>query len=315
MGPLCLFSPHPIPPNNHATKHHGTVSPSSSPCCSWPRQRKPTRKRRLLLWQPRRVSPSQPYSDTTAGSQPRPRRPVEGPFAALITGEWALSEHGGLPFALYAGKDLNAGQKYPLVLALHGKSTNNENGKQVSGWMKSFAKPERYQANPCIIVAPLCYQPFGATGSGWGDKPGEQTIALVRALMKALPVDPKRIYIVGHSMGGFGVCHLMARDPLLFAAGVPVSGFGGGAEEAKLARKPLWLFHAAQDDNVVPVAGARDFAKLFGRAKTFKYTEYPTGGHGIPGKVFDDEEVYKWLFSQGVLATEAVSGLPARPAN
>jgi hypothetical protein len=242
------------------------------------------------------------------------QKPVEGPFAALITGDWALSEHGGLPFALYAGKDLNAGQKYPLLLALHGKSQNNENGKQVSGWMKSFAKPDRYQANPCIIVAPLCYQPFGGTGGGWGDKPGEQTIALVRALMKALPVDPKRIYIVGHSMGGFGVCHLMARDPLLFAAGVPVSGYGGAAEEAKLARKPLWLFHAA-DDKVVAVAGARDFAKLFGRTKTFKYTEYPDGGHGIPGKVFDDEEVYKWLFSQGVHASEPVSSLPPRPPN
>jgi len=247
---------------------------------------------------------------TGAGTQ----KPIEGPFAALMTGDWALGEHGGLPFALYAGKDLNPGQKYPLVLGLHGKSQNNENGKQVGGWMKSFAKPDRYLENPCIIVAPLCYQPFGGTGSGWVDKPGEQTIALVRALMKALPVDPKRIYIVGHSMGGFGVCHLMAREPQLFAAGVPVSGYGGAAEEAKLARKPLWLFHAA-DDKVVPVAGARDFAKLFGRAKTFQYTEYPDGGHGIPGRVFDDEKVYKWLFSQGVQSTGPVSGLPARPSN
>jgi len=272
---------------------------------------------RLYSQTPRPATPNlvpTPRPALSAGPDAGVQKPIGGPFASLITGDWALSEFNGLPFALYAGKDLNPAQKYPLVLALHGKSQNNDNGKQVAGWMKSFVKPERYESNPCIIVAPLCYQPFGATGGGWNDKPGEQTIALVRALTKALPVDPKRIYVVGHSMGGFGVCHIMARDPMLFAAGVPVSGYGGAAEEAKLARKPLWLFHAT-DDNVVPVAGARDFAKLFGHAKTFKYTEYPTGGHGIPGRVFDDEEVQKWLFSQGVHASEPTSLLPPRPSN
>jgi predicted peptidase len=241
-------------------------------------------------------------------------KPGAAAFASLLTGDWALSDFNGLPFALYAAKDLKPGQKYPLVLALHGKSQNNENGKQVTGWMKSFAKPERYQANACIIVAPLCYQPYGGTGSGWGDKPGEQALALVKALAKALPIDPKRIYVAGHSMGGFGVCHLMAREPQLFAAGVAVSGYGGATEEAKLARKPLWLFHAA-DDKTVPVDGARSFAKLFGKTKTFKYTEYPDGGHGIPGKVFDDDETHKWLFAQGVHPSEPSSLLPPRPAN
>jgi predicted peptidase len=280
----------------------------------------------LLFAAPPRVSAQIP-GPTTPSLVPTPRpalsgggnagaqKPIGGPYASLITGAWALSEFNGLPFALYAGKDLDAAQKYPLVLALHGKSSNNENGKQAGGWMNNFVKPTRYQSNPCIVVAPLCYQPYGATGLGWADKPGEQTIALVRALMKSLPVDPKRIYIVGHSMGGFGVCHLMAREPMLFAAGVPVSGYGGAADEARLVRKPLWLFHAT-DDQTVPVAGARDFAKLFGRAKTFKYTEYPDGGHGIPGRVFDDEEVQKWLFSQGVHASsEPTSLLPVRPIN
>ncbi len=34
--------------------------------------------------------------------------------------------------------------------------------------------------------------------------------------------------------------------------------------------------------------------------KTFKYTEYPDGGHGIPGRVFDDETVHDWLFAQAL---------------
>jgi hypothetical protein len=38
--------------------------------------------------------------------------------------------------------------------------------------------------------------------------------------------------------------------------------------------------------------------KAFERSKVSKYTEYPTGGHGITGKVFDTPEVHTWLFSQ-----------------
>jgi dienelactone hydrolase len=226
-----------------------------------------------------------------------PAKPIEGPFAALVTGDWALSEEGGLPFALYAGKELSAAQKYPLVLALHGKSQNNENGKQVGGFIKSFAKPDNYAARPCIIVAPLCYQPYGGGGGGWSDKPGTQTVDLLKKLIKSLPVDDKRIYVVGYSMGGFGTCHLMNTEQRLFTAGVAIAGCTGTSTADSFKRKPLWLFHAA-DDAVVPVSYSRDLAKALERSKTFKYTEYPDGGHGIPGKVFDNPEVHTWLFSQ-----------------
>lgn len=236
-----------------------------------------------------------PASATPAPAAPV--KPIEGPFAALVTGDWALSEESGLPFALYAGKELSAAQKYPLVLALHGKSQNNENGKQVGGFVKSFAKPENYAARPCIIVAPLCYQPYGGTGGGWSDKPGTQAVDLVKKLLKSLPVDDKRIYVVGYSMGGFGTCHLMNTEQRLFAAGIAVAGCTGPSTADSFRRKPLWLFHAA-DDATVPVSYSRDLAKALERSKTFKYTEYPDGGHGIPGKVFDNPEVHTWLFSQ-----------------
>ncbi len=38
--------------------------------------------------------------------------------------------------------------------------------------------------------------------------------------MKSLPIDKTRIYVTGHSMGGFGTCHLLAAEPRLFAAGI-----------------------------------------------------------------------------------------------
>lgn len=224
---------------------------------------------------------------------------VEGPFAELITGDWALSKHKDLPFALYGAKELDASKTYPLILALHGKSQNDENGKQVGGWMKSFTTEARYTKNPCIIVAPLCYQPYGGTGGGWSDKPGEEAVSLVKELIKSLPIDKARVYCVGYSMGGFGTCHLINSEPRLFAAGVAVAGCTGPETAGTFKKVPLWLFHAA-DDAVVDVKYSRNLAEALKRAKDCKYTEYPTGGHGIVGKVFEEEEMHAWLFAKGI---------------
>src|SRR6187402_2051025 len=109
-----------------------------------------------------------------------PAKPLDGPFAKLITGEWELSEYGGMQFALYGGKDINTSEKIPLVLSLHGKTNNNENGKQVSGWMKSFAKPENYAARSCFILAPMSTQPAAGNGVGWRDEQVGQVIKIVK---------------------------------------------------------------------------------------------------------------------------------------
>lgn len=230
---------------------------------------------------------------------PGPTKPVAGPFAELVTGDWALSTYKDLPFALYAAKDLNAAQPIPLILALHGRSQNNENGKQVGGWMKSFAKEDNFKKNPCIVLAPLCYQPYGGSGGGWSDKPGVEAVALVKELMKSLPIDKERIYVVGHSMGGFGTCHLINTEPRLFAAGIAVAGCTGPETAGTFKRVPLWLFHAA-DDPTVEVKYSQALAEALRRDKECKYTEYPTGGHGIMGKVFEDAETHTWLFAKGL---------------
>lgn len=236
------------------------------------------------------AAPVAPASPSATGGS------LNGPYAALVTGDWAQSEFKNLPFAFHAPKDWSAATPLPMVVTLHGKSDNNENGKQVGDWMKVFTKPEHQTKHPCVVLAPLCYQPHGGTGGGWSAKPGDEAIALIKDLVKSLPIDKTRIYVTGHSMGGFGTCHLLASEPRLFAAGIPIAGCSGDA--GALKRIPVWIFHAA-DDDVVKVDGARSLAKALDRSKSFKYTEYPDGGHGIPGRVFADNEVHEWLFAQG----------------
>jgi dienelactone hydrolase len=243
-------------------------------------------------------NPAIPAKPGAAPAKPAaPSKAIEGPYAALITGDWALSQQGGVKFAFYGGKDLSASEKYPLVLVLHGKSKNTENGKQVGGWMKSFTKPDNYTARPCFLLAPMSAQPDAGEGRGWNGKEMEEVIKLVKDMAKKLPVDPKRIYIAGHSMGGYGTMHLMAHDPRLFAAGVPVAGITGSDDIGPLQRKPIWFFNAT-DDQLAHIDDARTFAKLMRNSKPFKFTEPPTGGHGVVAQVFDDPETHKWLFDQ-----------------
>ncbi|MAS92907.1 MAG: hypothetical protein CMO55_06880 [Verrucomicrobiales bacterium] len=223
-------------------------------------------------------------------------KPIEGEYAKLVTGDWVLENHGDLPYGFYGSTDFSADEKYPLVITLHGKSQNNENGKQL-GLGKKFANETNFAARPCFVLSPLCYQPFGATGGGWDDKPGEEVIDLVSTLVENLPIDPDRIYLLGFSMGGFGVCHLMSVEPDLFAAGVAIAGYEYGAAIGELKKEPIWLFQAA-DDPVVEVDGARAMAEELKRSKVFKYTEFETGGHGISGQVLDDTSVHEWLFEQ-----------------
>ena len=221
--------------------------------------------------------------------------PVEGEYANLITGDWALAKHKNLPYAFYGGKELDGSQKYPLVVCLHGRSPSDENGPQTK-LVKSFIKPSNYEKRPCLVLSPRCYQPYGGSGGGWDDAPGVEALDLIDDLIKELPlIDPTRVYVIGYSMGGFGTWHFLKEEPKVFAAGIPVAGYSSGV--GKLRSMPIWAFHGAKDP-VVGVEGARNCADELKRSDVFKYTEFPDGDHGIFNKVFNDEEVHEWLFAQ-----------------
>ena len=223
-------------------------------------------------------------------------KPLEGGYTEHFTGDWALVEHDGLPYAIYGAKDLDGSKKYPVILSLHGKSDNNTNGNQI-GFAKQFANAASYEKNPCIIIAPLCYQPFGGTGGGWNDEPGEKALDLMADFLKNCPVaDTDRVYVIGYSMGGFGTSFMVESEPKMFAGAIPVAGCTTSSASA-LKKMPVWIFHAA-DDNVVNVSCSRELYDAIKRNDEAKYKEFETGGHGIVGQVFGDAEVRDWLFSQ-----------------
>jgi predicted peptidase len=63
-------------------------------------------------------------------------------------------------------------------------------------------------------------------------------------------VDLNRVYVSGISMGGCATWEIMARNPELFAAGIPLCGSGILSTADKLVNIDIWAFHGTGDKTV-----------------------------------------------------------------
>jgi predicted peptidase len=214
-----------------------------------------------------------------------------------------------LPYRLLTPENYDAKKPYPLVVFLHGAGERgNDNQAQLVHGVPEFVKPENRQKYPCFLIAPQC-----PAGKKWADvdwsgdshrlskepsEPGQLVLELIAALRKEFPIDAKRIYITGLSMGGYGTWDLISRHPDLFAAAVPVCGGGDEAQAARIAKLPIWVFHGAKD-RAVKVERSRNMVSALKKAGGGpRYTEYPDVGHDSWVPAYRDAEMFAWLFAQ-----------------
>jgi predicted peptidase len=223
-------------------------------------------------------------------------RPARGEvYPALITGAWEKANFGGkLPYRIFGGRAIRADRKYPLVIYLHGiHLRGSDNEKHLTGEAKSFSYARNYRERPCFIIAPQC-----PGGGFWAGANCDHVIALVKDLVRHLPVDPRRIYITGYSMGGYGTWHLLEKEPGLFAAAIPVAGGGDPGGVSRYKDVPIWAFHGNRDI-IVRVSESRKVVEALRVAGgKVRYTEFKGAGHLISGRVYKDEQIHRWLFEQ-----------------
>ena len=210
-------------------------------------------------------------------------------------------------YLLYRPTD-DTNSKLPLLIFLHGAGGVGDDIKKIQGKPTEIWEGIRkYAKGPVMIVAPQCLKQ---------DKKGERGIwtpedlnLLLEHLKATLPVDDRRIYLSGISMGGYGTWAWAAHDPQHFAAVAPIVG-GIGREGAKavtpdfnqwatnLARIPVYAFVGAQDTTVPPERSERMIAAIKkAGGKDAKLKTYPDEGHGAARAVVVDQEYYDWLFS------------------
>lgn len=181
-------------------------------------------------------------------------------------------------------------KRWPVIIFLHGvgERGNDLNTVKRAGLAGVAAKDPNF---PYIVVSPQCKT------DSWWDVPSLNV--LYDDVLKQYNVDPKRIYVTGLSMGGYGCWEWVAAYPAKFAAAVPVCGAGPVAKACALKDKPVWAFHNA-DDPTVNVSGSRNMVNAIKDCggKVIKYTENPTGGHDAWTKAYNDPALFTWLGAQ-----------------
>lgn len=224
----------------------------------------------------------------------------EGPYREFITGEFAHAQQAlaenGLPLWLFGTKQMISGdQAYPLVIVLHGRRNNAkpEDEFKPQSIATPFAKDGNQKQNPCFVVQPY-YPPKG----GW-EKIPEKLDATVAHLMAHLPIDSKRVYLMGFSNGAQGTFQTLARDPERYAAALTVSGPVSPKSVVGKIKAPIraWVGENDHDLNknkrCIELAGALKASGL-----DIELVVVKGAGHSCHHVPLRDVEVHAWLFSQ-----------------
>jgi len=206
-----------------------------------------------------------------------------------------------IPYRLFEPQGLAAGQKAPLVLFLHGMGDSGTDNVAQTNWMGGLVNATRSGQYASYVLAPQIdtkswFQSFSST-------PTEAMKLTIDALKKVITtenIDTSRVYVTGLSMGGMGTWDILAREPQLFAAAVPMSGGADLKTASKIKDIPIWAFHGGAD-SVVPVSEMRNTIQALRDAGgSPKYTEVAGADHAIWGPIYADASntLYPWLFAQ-----------------
>jgi poly(3-hydroxybutyrate) depolymerase len=194
-------------------------------------------------------------------------------------------------YAIYVPKDYDPLRPWPLVVGLHGGGPDGKDGKSVVGSGKSAMNfyEQGAERDGYIVLCPSAVQ------APWSAPLNDSfVLSCMEEVLLLYNVDLNRIYLTGHSMGGFGAWHFGPRYAHLFAAVAPMAGGGhGGVERLIETKTGVYLYHGA-DDQVVPCQDSRAAAEeLRKRRHDFVYTEIPDSGHGFPPDV--QEEMWRFF--------------------
>jgi dipeptidyl aminopeptidase/acylaminoacyl peptidase len=106
---------------------------------------------------------------------------------------------------------------------------------------------------------------------------------VVEIVRKEFNVDPNRIYLWGHSMGGGGNYRLAAKYPDIWA-GVAVAGPGPAATVDQLEqfkRTPVLVLQGNADQTVAPARTRDSVSKMKQLGMQYVYVEIEGGDHTL----------------------------------
>jgi pimeloyl-ACP methyl ester carboxylesterase len=184
-----------------------------------------------------------------------------------------------LPYRIYVPKSYDGAAAKPLVVLLHGALGDER--YYFSGLFDPAVIKGEAERRGYILV--------GVNGRGrfanYSGAALDDVFAVTDAMTRDYKIDPSRVYLAGHSTGGFGVWLAASSKPEKFAAVAAVSGGPPVQGDAlTLLLKPLkglpaLIAHGAQD-GIVPALLSKTMAAAAEKAGLkVNYFEVPDGDH------------------------------------
>ncbi len=196
------------------------------------------------------------------------------------------------------------GQPTGVFISLHGGGQGEGDAAQIQGL---FGTPGKGLINvyPTVIEK---------TAAAWNEEKEERyVLAILEDLKRTYTIDTNRVYLAGHSMGGYGTWSIGPRHADLFASisamagGIFVTGGGKGKGTLddgilpNLKNLPIWFYNSEDDKQVDPSSGFEAAVELEGLKKQFGAFDfvakhYPDIGHGTPKEGLDP--IWKWMLAK-----------------
>jgi pimeloyl-ACP methyl ester carboxylesterase len=180
-----------------------------------------------------------------SGSPPPPGTPTQG---FMETWQWS----GRLqPYAMHVPQRYAKSKStWPLIVYLHGFANSYDEAFYEPAGLVDEADHQGY-----LLAAPLERGDYFYRDQGDMD-----VLEVIKDVERHYKVDRSRIYLMGHSMGGYGTNNVSTHHPDLFAAVAPAEGTDSIDLAANLRNVP-WFETSSEEDLD---AGAQDAKKMYG---------------------------------------------------
>jgi len=192
------------------------------------------------------------------------------------------------PYRLYVPAAYDGSRPLPLVIALHGTGGNEASLFDEERYQKGAIR-QAAEKHGLLLASPLGRGTTEYRGIGEND-----VLCVLADVQKRYKVDPDRVYLTGHSMGGTGAAYLALHHPDLFAAAAPLAA----------AYSFPWLARNAASVPFLWIGGAADHG-FYHRGVAVGVERMRKFGvnvlsEAIPGKdhygpVQDFDRVFGWL--------------------
>ncbi len=225
---------------------------------------------------------------------PRSAQPplTDSQIRILMCGYELDAANARMPFTLFVPDNYDPAKTWPLIVDLHGAGVTPLQQMLFDG-TTDFAQRDGY-----IVLAPMGFSTFGgwgpargtptpvetadinpATGAKWtvNELSEHDAMTVLGKVRETFNVDADRIYLMGHSMGGFGTFFLGAKHNTLWAGIAPIAGGGIGANAPAEAFKsvPVLVMHGAEDNVVRKESSRRAVQELQRVGAQHVYLEFP----------------------------------------